>query len=169
MVAIPSVNPLAGPLGDGKGEQALALFVQSRLQAAGLAAELQEAAPGRPSVVARLQGEREDEALWFDAHLDTVSGAGMESPFVPRVEGDLLFGRGAADDKGSLAAMVAALTAVARSGVPPPLSIVFTATADEEYQMRGMRSLLECGLTARGAVIGEMTDLQVIIAHRGVA
>jgi acetylornithine deacetylase len=169
MVAIPSVNPLDGPIGEERGEQAMALFVQSRLQAAGIVAELTEAAPGRPSVLARLPGERE-EALLFDAHLDTVSGAGMESPFQPRVENDTLSGRGAADDKGSLAAMMAALIDVARAGGRPPYTILLTATADEEYRMSGMNGLLESQRIApRAAVVGEPTSLEVVVAHRGVA
>jgi acetylornithine deacetylase/succinyl-diaminopimelate desuccinylase family protein len=169
MVAIPSANPLDGPLGEDRGEQALAAFVQSTLQAAGLRADLLEAVPGRPSVVARVVGERADEAILFDAHLDTVSGAGMEAPYTPRVEGDMLYGRGAADDKGSLAAAMAALMELARSGTRPPLTVYFTATADEEYQMRGLRGLLERGLKARGAVVGEPTGLEMVVAHKGVA
>ncbi len=168
LVRIPSENPLDGPAGEGKGEAALAEFVASYLRDAGIACELPEAAPGRPSVVARVAGEGE-EAIWFDAHLDTVSAAGMEfDPYAARVEGDVLYGRGASDDKASMAAMMAALIRVAQSGGPPPATVIFTATADEEYKMRGLRSLLEGGLTAGAAVIGEPTGLKVITAHKGV-
>jgi acetylornithine deacetylase len=169
LVAIPSVNPLAGPIGDGKGEAEVAAFVASRLQDAGIECELRETLPGRPSVVARIPGESE-EALWFDAHLDTVSGDDMEfEPFTPQVEDDLLRGRGAADDKGSLAAMMAAMMALAGSGEKPPATVILTATADEEYQMRGLLALIESGLRARAAVVGEPSGLEVVIAHKGVA
>ena len=168
MVAIPSVNPLDGPAAPGTGEGALARFVQAKLQEAGLVAELREVLPGRPNVVATLPGESE-EALWFDAHLDTVTGEGMATPFVPQVTGDIMLGRGAADDKGSLAAIVAAVTTLARGGVRPPLTILVTATADEEYRMRGLRALLESGLRARGAVVAEPTGLEIVVAHKGVA
>jgi succinyl-diaminopimelate desuccinylase len=168
LVAIPSVNPLEEPLDDTTGEGRVAGFVHSRLQAAGLAVEVDEVMPGRPNVVARVPGERE-EAVLFDAHLDTVSGEGMEAPFSPRVEGDTLYGRGAADDKGSLAAMMAALIAVAQGGTRPPATVVFTATADEECRMRGLHHLLASGLRARVAVVGEPTNLELIVAHKGVA
>jgi len=169
MVAIPSVNPLDGPVVEGKGEAPLAQFVASRLQEVGIDCELLEALPGRPSVVARLPGESE-EAVWFDAHLDTVAAEAMEfDPFAARIEGDILYGRGAADDKASLAAMMAALTEVANSGAKPPATIIFTATADEEYKMSGLSGLLESGLQARAAIVGEPTGLEIVTAHKGVA
>ena len=169
LVAIPSVNPLDEPIGEGRGEAELAAFVSSRLQEAGIACELREALPGRPNLVARVSGKSE-EAIWFDAHLDTVSGEGMEfDPFTPHIDGDRLLGRGAADNKGSLAAMMAALISVAADGEQPPATIMLTGAADEEYQMRGLRSLLESGLRARGAVVGEPTGLEIVIAHKGVA
>ena len=191
LVRIPSENPLDGPVGEGKGEAALAEFVASYLRDAGVACELRDAVPGRPSVVARVPGaglpaealalqtpsqaeeagpaEAGEEAIWFDAHLDTVSAVGMEfDPYAARVEGDVLYGRGASDDKASMAAMMAALIRVAQSGVRPPADIIFTATADEEYRMRGLHSLLEGGLTARAGIIGEPTGLRVITAHKGV-
>lgn len=168
LVAIPSVNPLAGPAGEGKGEAALAAFVQEKLTAAGIEVELREVAPDRPNVVACLPGES-DEALWFDAHLDTVTGEGMEGPFSPHLEGDLLLGRGAADDKGSLAAILAAMIRVAKRGLKPPLTVLFTGTADEEHGMTGMRHLLASGLRARAAVVAEPTGLEIVVAHKGVA
>ncbi|MDH4179484.1 MAG: M20/M25/M40 family metallo-hydrolase, partial [Armatimonadota bacterium] len=120
LVAIPSMNPLDGPVGDGRGEGEVAAYVASRLKEAGIDVELREALPGRPSVVARIPGQSE-EAVWFDAHLDTVSAEGMAfEPFEGRIEGDTLFGRGSADDKASVAAMMAAAMELANSGERPP-------------------------------------------------
>jgi acetylornithine deacetylase len=167
LVAIPSVNPLDGPIGDGKGEKEIAALIASRLQEAGVECEMREAAPDRPSVVARIDGASE-EAVWFDAHIDTVSAEGMTvDPFGATIEGDLLYGRGASDDKGSVAAMMAAVMAVAKGEEKPPAAVVFTATADEEYGMLGLRGLIESGLQARAAVVGEPTGLAIATAHRG--
>lgn len=169
LVSTSSINPRDGQVGDGRGEGDVAALVLTRLSEAGLQCELKEAAPGRPSVVARLPGQT-DEAVWFDAHLDTVSAEGMAfEPFAARVEGGKLYGRGSADDKGSVAAMMAAMISVAQSGETPPATIIFTATADEEYRMSGLLGLLEDGLTARAGIVGEPTNLEVIIAHKGVA
>ena len=169
LVAIPSMNPLDGPVGEGRGEGEVAAYIESRLKEAGVAVELREALPGRPNVVARVAGQSE-EAVWFDAHLDTVSGEGMAfEPFEARMEGDKLCGRGAADDKASVAAMMAAMMEVAKSGEKPPATVIFTATADEEYRMSGLLSLLESGMRARAAVVGEPSGLEIIIAHKGVA
>lgn len=168
LVAIPSVSPLEGPVEEGKGEARIAAFVQSTLQAAGIEATLSPVLPGRPNVIARIPGESED-AIWFDAHLDTVTAEGMTDPFTARIEGDRLVGRGTADDKGGLGALLVALMRVARSGARPPSTIVLTATADEEHGMRGMRALLDSGLRARAAVIAEPTGLEIVVAHKGVA
>jgi acetylornithine deacetylase len=168
LVAIPSVNPLDGPVSETTGEARLAEYIANRLRAAGIACDLVEALPGRPNLVARLPGQRED-VLWFDAHTDTVGVEGMAfPPFQPTVEGTRLRGRGAADNKGSLAAMIAALMTVAASGQTPPQTILFTATADEEYTMKGLSSLLAQGMTAKAAIIGEPTALEIIIGHKGV-
>jgi len=169
LVSIPSVNPRDGQVGEGQGEAEVAALVHARLTEAGIQCELKEAAPGRPSVVARIPGQS-DEAVWFDAHLDTVSAEGMAfEPFAARIEGGKLYGRGSADDKASVASMVAAMISVAQSSETPPATIVFTATADEEYRMRGLLGLLEDGMTARAGIVGEPTNLEVIIAHKGVA
>lgn len=169
LVAVPSVNPLEGPITENKGEEALAKLVHTRLSEAGVECELREVMPGRPNVVARLPGESE-EVVWFDAHLDTVTAEGMEfEPFAGQIEGDRLRGRGAADDKGSMAAMMGALMEVAKGGERPPATVVFTATVDEEHRMRGLNSLLESGMRARAAVVGEPSGLELIVAHKGVA
>jgi len=169
LVAIPSVNPLEGPIGEGRGEGELVAFVVSRLKEAGIDCETPEALPGRPNVVARVAGESE-EAIVFDAHLDTVSAEGMEfEPFAGRIEGDKVYGRGSADCKGCLAAMMAALMAVAQGGEKPAKTVILTGTVDEEHRMRGLLSLLDSGLTAEAAIIGEPTSLEIVIAHKGVA
>ena len=172
LVRIPSVNPLDGPAEEGRREAEVAGYVEGRLREAGIECELREASPGRPSVVARVAGESE-EVVWFDSHIDTVSAAGMAfEPFEGRVEGDTLYGRGAADNKGSVAAMMGAMMAVAKGGSKPAATVVLTATADEEYRMTGLLGLLESGLTeprmtARAAIVGEPTALEVVVAHKG--
>jgi len=169
LVAIPSMNPYrTGTLEAGFGEERLARHVAACLEAAGLRVELSEVLAGRPNVVATLGGEADVAPLLFVAHLDTVPVEGMTiAPFEARVKGGRLHGRGACDNKGSMAAMMAALRRVAAGGTNPG-PIVFAATADEESGFRGIQKLVADGVRARAAFVGEPTGLAIIIAHRGV-
>src|SRR5215217_7398786 len=85
LVAIDSVNPDLVP--GGAGEAEIAEFVAGWLREAGLEVELDEAAPGRPSVVAVARGTGGGASLMLNAHMDTVGVEGMERPFEPVVRG----------------------------------------------------------------------------------
>lgn len=162
LVRIPSVNPSLERTSRGEGE--LAGFVASFLRTAGFAVRLEEAAPGRPNVVATLgRPTAEDPALLFECHLDTVPCGGMATGLEPVVRDGRLYGRGACDVKGSLAAMLTALAA--RAGASRPL--VLWAAVDEEHDYLGVRALATSGLPVVGAVVGEPTDLVPVIAHQG--
>jgi acetylornithine deacetylase/succinyl-diaminopimelate desuccinylase-like protein len=101
--------------------------------------------------------------------MDTVGATGAEDGlFAPRVVGGRLYGRGACDTKGSVAAMLTALLAVARHGARPrETEIVFAGLVDEENGQAGSRALAGTGLRADLAVVGEPTRLQVVTAHKG--
>lgn len=166
LVAIPSVSPMGNTPGPGEGEAGVAPLVVERLTASGLACEVSESAPGRPNVLVRLAGENGPSTI-FEAHMDTVSVAGMEAdPFAAALRDGKVFGRGACDDKASLAAMIVALEETARRGTPPG-DILLAATADEEYSGSGVQHLIDQGLRADGAVVGEPTSLRLVVAHKG--
>lgn len=168
LVAIPSMNPyLSETLEEGYGEAAVAERVAAFLRDAGLTAEVREVRPGRPNVVASLDAPAGGEPLLFVAHLDTVPVTGMTvPPFEGRVEGGRLYGRGACDNKGSLAAMLTALRRVAATKANR-VPLLFAATMDEESGYGGIRALIAEGLNVRGAIVGEPTQLGVIVAHKG--
>src|SRR5687767_13868217 len=102
LVAIDSINPDLVP--GGAGEAEIADFVADWLAKAELEILLEEAAPGRPNVVATARGTGGGRSLMLNAHMDTVGVAGMDAPFQPRISDNRLYGRGAYDMKGSLAA-----------------------------------------------------------------
>jgi acetylornithine deacetylase len=165
LVRIPSVNPrMAG----GAGEQALARSVAERLRGLGLTPEIVEVEADRPNVVATAPGAPGGPHLVFEAHLDTVSPAhDQRDPFVPRLEGDRLFGRGACDTKASMAAMLLAFESV-RAVRARRATLTLAFLMGEELGHEGARHLVRSGFRADGAVVGEPTGLQVIVAHKGV-
>jgi acetylornithine deacetylase len=162
LVAVDSVNPdlIHGAAGEG----AVASAVAEWCERAGLEVELQEAASGRPNVVACAPGSGGGRTLLLNAHLDTVGIGGMDEPFRPRLEDGRLYGRGAYDMKGALAAvMVAAAEAAKR---PLRGNVVVAAVADEEVASIGTQALVG-NVAADAAIVAEPTELQVGIAHKG--
>ncbi len=129
LVAIDSVNPALVP--GGAGEAEIAAFVADRLRSARLDVETEEAAPGRPNVVGILQGKSPGRALVLCGHLDTVGVEGMSGPFSSVIREGGLYGRGAEDMKGGLAAILSAAENLAREGLAAGRLIV-AAVADEE-------------------------------------
>ncbi|MFQ5762408.1 MAG: M20 family metallopeptidase, partial [Candidatus Bathyarchaeia archaeon] len=83
------------------------------------------------------------------------------------IENNRLYGRGAADMKGGIAAMLGAVEAVVNSNANLHGSIVFTGVMDEETTGMGTQAIMDRGIKADAAVIGEPTNLEVEIAHKG--
>jgi len=166
LVNINSINPEL--VSEGKGEGAIARHLAQLLQSAGLDVRLQEVSPGRFNAVGVLKGSGGGRSLMLNGHLDTVGVAGMEAPFTPRVENGLLYGRGAQDMKGGVAAALVAVATLARE---PRLKgdVVFAGVADEEYKSAGTRALLASGVRADAAIVMEPTGLEVATAHKGFA
>jgi acetylornithine deacetylase len=164
LVAIDSTNPNLVPGGAGEGE--VARFVAGWLERAGMKVRVEEAAPGRPNVVARARGTGNGSTLLLNAHTDTVGAGGMVDPFLPRIDGDRLVGRGAFDMKASLAAiMLVGAEAVRRDWRG---DVVVAAVADEEFASVGTQRLVET-VRADAAVVAEPTDEELCIAHKGFA
>ncbi len=164
LVAIDSVNPEL--VEGGAGEAAVARLVERWLRAAGLETHIDEVAPGRPNVIGIARGRGGGRTLLLNAHLDTVGVAGMERPFDARIEGDRLYGRGAYDMKGALAAIMLAGADAVRAGLAG--DVVVAAVCDEEFASIGTEAVVRA-VSADAAVVPEPTDLAVAVAHRGFA
>jgi acetylornithine deacetylase len=164
LVAIDSVNPTLVP--GGAGEQAIAEHLASTLRAAGLDVELEPVAPGRPNVVAELRGRQPGPTLLFCGHLDTVGVEGMERPFDPQERDGRLYGRGAYDMKGGVAAMVDAACALARRGGLERGRLLVAGVADEEYTSLGAEALVRRH-RADAAIVTEPTGFAVTLGHKG--
>ncbi|MEO6525655.1 MAG: ArgE/DapE family deacylase [Gemmatimonadaceae bacterium] len=168
LVRIDSRNPSLSP--GAPGESACVSLLRHALDAWGFRTEVHDAAPGRPNLVARIGGAVGSAAshgtLMFSGHLDVVGTEGMSHAPFAAIEADgRLYGRGATDMKGGIAAMCAAAWRAARHELRG--EIIVAATADEEYESIGTRVLLERGVRADAAIVGEPTCLEIMPAHRG--
>jgi succinyl-diaminopimelate desuccinylase len=148
-------------------ELALAKVLGNWLEDRGLRVEIDEYQPGRANLMATLEGKGA-RALMLNTHIDVVpAGEGWTTPpFEAALRGGILYGRGAADAKGSLAAMAAALVRLAQHSDTPVPGVVLAAVADEEVGSGGARHLLE-ERPPDAVVIGEPTNLRLMTAHKG--
>lgn len=147
-------------------------FILDFLRRAGIRAERQDCGEGRFNVVARIPGRAAGrKGLLYIGHTDVVPAgdpsAWRSPPFSPRLEGGRLYGRGAADMKGGLAAMLHAAERLARLPAPAR-EVTMLFDADEECQNLGMKRFLQGTVEGSFAVVGEPTGVQACLGHRGV-
>ena len=102
LVAINSVNPNLVPGAPGEAE--IAHYIGQWLEQAGLDVQFIEPVPGRPNVVGIAHGTGGGKTLLLNGHMDTVGAGGMQKPHTPFIKEGRLYGRGAYDMKGGLAA-----------------------------------------------------------------
>ncbi len=132
----------------GTDERSSAGVVEARMRSFGWSVEVTEVAPGRPNVIATLPVHAAGKALAFEGHLDVVT-AGDEarwsvSPFGGEIVGDRLYGRGAADMKAGVAAMIYGARALELAG-PFPGTVKICALVDEEGSMAGAKHAAASG------------------------
>jgi len=166
LVRIPSVNPDGEPGTDRTGEQACAEFVGDFLRSLGAETGLQAVHPGRPNVVGRFACAGGKPRLLFAPHTDTVSVAGMTiDPFGGEIREGRLYGRGASDTKGPMAAMLWALRE--RREILPDLSheIWFAGLMGEEAGQDGAKALAAAE-KFDFVVVGEPTDFEIVFKHK---
>ncbi len=197
LIAIPSVNSLGtDKAGAIYGEARLTNFLQSVCDRHGWRWLRQEVHPGRENLLAVVLGNPSPTAggqlqLW-DVHQDTVDVSGMSvDPFGGELRDGRIYGRGACDDKGPMAAMIAALSRLTNN--PPAAdrpTIVIAFPVNEECGFTGAKAMCElwhpqrqatatvtCGTIAAAemfprppdlAIVAEPTGLNVVVAHQGV-
>jgi acetylornithine deacetylase len=163
LVSIDSVNPDLVP--GGAGEREIAGFVAQWMTDHGLEVEIVESGrPGRPNVVAVAKGTGGGQTLMLNGHLDTVGIDVIEDGLTPRVEESRLYGRGASDMKGGVAALMLAAADAASRDLRGDL--IFTGVADEEYRSLGTEAIAR-RFKADAAIVGEPTGLRLGLAHKG--
>ena len=162
LVSIDSTNPSLSPA--AAGEQEIAAFVADWCRDRSLDVRIVDA-DGRPSVVAVARGTGGGRSLILNGHLDTVGVDGMDDPFLPRIDGGRMYGRGAGDMKASVAAMMVTLASTRTMALRG--DVVMTAVADEEAYSVGTTAVLDSGVTADAAIVTEPTNGDVLVAHKG--
>lgn len=165
LVSVDSRNPAL--VSGAPGELPVVRLLGEVLRAWDFRVEIADAAPGRPNLIARI-GPAGAPSLMLNGHLDTVGTEGMtHPPFEARVADGRLYGRGAADMKGGIAAMCAAAARASDAGLEAEL--VIAAVADEEWESIGTRALVASGVRADAAIVTEPTRLAIAPAHKGFA
>jgi acetylornithine deacetylase len=165
LVRINSINPAYE---NGNPEAEIAAYIERFFSGQGIETWRQEVFPGRPNLIARLPGRAAGRRVILEAHTDTASITGMTiPPFDPVILDCRMYGRGSCDTKAGLAAMMHAVASIHESGVKPECEVWMVAAADEEYSFRGVVKLCE-GLEAEAAIVAEPTELQPVIASKGV-
>ena len=172
LVRIPSVNPMgrAGATrADGFFETDVTNYLETYLTAQGVTCHRVPVSPGRDNLFAYYEAPNPGKRLLFDAHQDTVPVEGMiVPPFRAHIEGGRLYGRGACDIKGGLAAMVLAFLRLVRERPKHSASVVLALTVDEEYTHMGSSAIAE--LPPEGidlAIVAEPTRFDLITTHKG--
>jgi acetylornithine deacetylase len=166
LVAINSVNPTLVP--GAPGEREIAGLVANKLRSSGLDVAIESVAEGRPNVVGVLEGRTRGRTLMFCGHTDTVGVAGMTDPFTPSERDGRLYGRGAQDMKGGVAAMMSAAAAIAQRGGLASGRLIVAAVVDEEHSSIGADALVK-NWRADAGVVTEPTDLAIAVGHKGFA
>ena len=166
MVQIESVTPSLIPT--GAGEAKVAAYIAQWLARTGADVDVVEVASGRQNVLARLRGTGGGPVLCLNAHSDTVGYAGWpEEALRPRIDGDRMYGLGAADDKGGCAAAMLALAAVAESGAQLRGDLLVACVADEEGRSIGTEHLVEQGGINAAIVIEPQPTHELVVEHQG--
>jgi len=164
LVAIDSVNPSLVP--GGAGEGAIAERIAAEMRAARLDVRVAEAAPGRPNVFGVIDTGRPGPALMLCGHSDTVGVEGMAAPFDPVLRDGKLYGRGAQDMKGGVAAILGAARRLAESPAGLAGRVIVAIVVDEEYASIGAEAAAK-EWRADAAVVAEPTDLCIGVGHKG--
>lgn len=170
-----------------RDEPALQEYLGRRLQAAGAQIDLFEPSGdelagkplvppgldfrGRPQLIAVRRGAGGGRSLLFNGHIDVVSAeprpAWTSDPFIGQVRDGKLYGRGACDMKGGVAAMVFAAEALASLGIGLEGDLVIATNTDEESSGAGGTALVQRGLRADAGIVTEPTGFKVWVACRG--
>ncbi|MCC7085686.1 MAG: M20 family metallopeptidase [Pirellulales bacterium] len=183
LVATPSVNPMGRALdGPEYCEYRVTDYLERLFARLGIPSQRQTVAPKRDNLFALLEGdpplEQGGRLVMLEAHQDTVPTDGMTiPPFDSQIRDGRLFGRGACDIKGGMAAMLHAFSRLADTRPKPRPTVVMACTVNEEHGFTGAMKLCRTWFDEPSsmiprrpdaAIVAEPTNLNVVVAHKGM-
>jgi acetylornithine deacetylase len=183
LVRIPSVNPMGRAVsGEIYFEEQMTNHLQKLFESIGVPWERTTVHPRRDNIVARLDGrtppEKGGRILFWEAHQDTVPVDGMTiDPFAAELREGRLYGRGACDIKGGMAAMLAAFSRLVEIRRELDVTVIMACPVNEELGYTGAQSIAKqwtegsSKLMPRApdaAIVAEPTLLNVVVAHKGL-
>lgn len=154
-------------------EDRIARFLYEKLKSIGFEVYIEEAAPKRPNVVALLRGSSPGKTILLEGHTDVVTPGDVSKwkyhPFDGKLIDGRIYGRGACDTKGNLAAAIIAAKAIKDSGLNFSGKIVLCIPVDEEGLMIGIKEFIKRGWAddVDGAIICEPVDNQICLDIKG--
>lgn len=167
------IKSVYDPDKEGYNEDKVASFIAKRLENIGLKVFVEEVMPGRPNVIAILKGNQTGKTLLFEAHSDVVTEGDWEDwnypPFEAIIKDGKIYGRGACDTKGNLAAMFYAVKAIIDSELDFKGDIMLCIPVDEEGMMTGIKHFIKQGWgdKVNAAVICEPEENNICINQKG--
>ena len=169
LVAIPSVNPMGRAVsGPEYYEDRLTDYLENFFQIRGLKSRRDLILPGRENLLAHYHAPGSRRTILFDVHQDTVPVEGMTiDPFGAKIDSGRLYGRGACDVKGSMAAMLLAFERLCAEKPRGSASVILALTVDEEFTHIGSSRLAEMKPEVDLAIVAEPTKLDLVTTHKG--
>lgn len=181
LISIPSVSPMGRDVeGDIYFESRLSDWLENYFRQLGAVCERIPVMPGRDNLLAYFDAGSDRPTVLWDVHQDTVPVEGMTiEPFNPKHDQGRIYGRGAADVKGSMASMLHAFTRLHHERPHGAANVILSCSCDEEATAQGVQHLVGYWTNRPGgsqrlmaapslAIVAEPTDLDVVVAHRGV-
>lgn len=159
LISIPSVT---------KGEAVIGKYLAERLESLGCKTRIVPIDGDRFNVIGILEGESDDKmGILFHGHMDTIAPYGMENPFTPEVRDGYIWGRGSADQKGGIAATLAAVEMFTEKKKVLKKSIGVFCVIDEEEEHKGSMALADMNIQSDFAVVTEPTALKIGVGCKG--
>jgi acetylornithine deacetylase/succinyl-diaminopimelate desuccinylase len=149
-------------------ERNVAEFIAHFFQQEGIRVNLVPIIDDRPNVIAILPGTGGGKTLILNGHTDTVPPYGMKDPYNADIHGSRIYGRGSCDMKAGVACMMYAMAILKRTGVSLAGDVIFTGVINEELKSEGTEAVVQSGIHADFAIVGEPTELSIQLGHRGL-